>query len=1165
MYFYNIKLQKNAFIKKVISGNFSDKFINEFLIIKIKNLDLFEININGILNFVSSSLIFGLITSIAKLKVPNSNKNLINCGSNTGGISFLKYSNNNTWVNIFTHFFGRSGCRRIVPGYHICNDLKGRACIITAIEKLRFVYIINHKFKDSGIISSPVEIQKSNSIITNIAALENKFNNPCFATIEIDKYEMNESYKNFSIRISKFLVFYEFDLGLNILITSYLVKLNIESNIIIPLHYGFLNTPSCLINNNKFIILKNKYRKEIFLTLPKRIDEESDYNNILTTSASLIYKNNNIYLIQDENGNLFQLNTTISNKNGEICYLILLKHIDTIHPSYNIEILKKGFLFISSINSYHSLMKFNNKYLLNDKYFIKSTQLTNLSDIFIRPLFKVIKKKNLIEIKKITTLTPIHNVNIHHNTYTNDNKLYLLNGVGFSSYLSSLEYGLKIIEMACSTLPIDPKKLWIIQTNSNNIIGSNIIIGFEKFTVVLKIGKMIFENNSINLSTSEKTLHCTIINSINIIQISNTTIRHIKPNNDINLWKLPKNLEIQNVASNSKQIIIGISNYNILYFEMNCFGYFLQIQIHDYKKTYTALSLPSNISDTEIVKFFIITDKFEKQFKILSLNPENWFSILSIYSLPLNPLNLKILRLNNINLVLFISFKNGTLLELKINEKTYSIYHPKIRFIGVKFIKFSSFFIYDFKSVSILSNRTYFIIPKKQEIDLRILSNEKIIDISGFSFTKKIVLASIFKKNLTISTIDNIENYFSEINIPIYSRGIEILIYNPFKTLFILENELYEKQKNNFDQKKTNSEIFEIFNINKKTIGVNTIQILSQKEFSCNSFFITNSKDIMNCMELIEYKINNKLISFIIVGSRILKKTFGFIYIYRIYNKGRKFKLIYRTFIKNNPLSLINIYNNIIIGSESYILFKKIGKKRLLNQTQISIHNAHISTMQIAGTRFIIGDFNNGLLISKIIIEKYELNFFARSIIGKYIETIILLDYDTICISDLNGNFAVFRISKELSIPIEKGYQIISSKNGIKFEKLKNIDLISIYNIGESIKKFLKLNLLPWKNDILLYLTILGGIGCFLPLNIKKEIIFLTNLNLFLHQESISLISLNNYIDSPYYPTKRMFDAEFCESIKLLPNSTKITISKGLKVKIETITKYLDSLKLKVL
>ena len=104
--------------------------------------------------------------------------------------------------------------------------------------------------------------------------------------------------KSFIIKISKFLVFYEFDLGLNILVTSYLVKLNIESNIIIPLHYEFLNTPSCLVSNNKFIILKNKYKKDIFLTLPKRIDEESDFDNILTTSSAFIYKNNNIYLIQ---------------------------------------------------------------------------------------------------------------------------------------------------------------------------------------------------------------------------------------------------------------------------------------------------------------------------------------------------------------------------------------------------------------------------------------------------------------------------------------------------------------------------------------------------------------------------------------------------------------------------------------------------------------------------------------------------------------------------------------------------------------------------------------------------------------------------------------------------------------------------------------------------
>lgn len=74
--------------------------------------------------------------------------------------------------------------------------------------------------------------------------------------------------------------------------------------------------------------------------------------------------------------------------------------------------------------------------------------------------------------------------------------------------------------------------------------------------------------------------------------------------------------------------------------------------------------------------------------------------------------------------------------------------------------------------------------------------------------------------------------------------------------------------------------------------------------------------------------------------------------------------------------------------------------------------------MRLAGDRFIIGDFNNGILISKIALGKFEINFFARSVIGKYIENIMLLDYDTICISDLNGNFIVFRIPKEFSTTV---------------------------------------------------------------------------------------------------------------------------------------------------
>ena len=39
--------------------------------------------------------------------------------------------------------FGKSGCRRIVPGQYLAIDPKGRAVMIAAVEKQKLVYILN--------------------------------------------------------------------------------------------------------------------------------------------------------------------------------------------------------------------------------------------------------------------------------------------------------------------------------------------------------------------------------------------------------------------------------------------------------------------------------------------------------------------------------------------------------------------------------------------------------------------------------------------------------------------------------------------------------------------------------------------------------------------------------------------------------------------------------------------------------------------------------------------------------------------------------------------------------------------------------------------------------------------------------------------------------------
>lgn len=45
--------------------------------------------------------------------------------------------------------YGKSGCRRIVPGQYLAVDPKGRAVMIAAIEKQKLVYVLNRTLSHS--------------------------------------------------------------------------------------------------------------------------------------------------------------------------------------------------------------------------------------------------------------------------------------------------------------------------------------------------------------------------------------------------------------------------------------------------------------------------------------------------------------------------------------------------------------------------------------------------------------------------------------------------------------------------------------------------------------------------------------------------------------------------------------------------------------------------------------------------------------------------------------------------------------------------------------------------------------------------------------------------------------------------------------------------------
>lgn len=76
------------------------------------------------------------------------------------------------------------GCRRTVPGQYLAVDPKGRSCMVSAVERQKFVYILNRDLQSRLTISSPLEAHKSYTIVFATVGLDVGFDNPQFAAIE---------------------------------------------------------------------------------------------------------------------------------------------------------------------------------------------------------------------------------------------------------------------------------------------------------------------------------------------------------------------------------------------------------------------------------------------------------------------------------------------------------------------------------------------------------------------------------------------------------------------------------------------------------------------------------------------------------------------------------------------------------------------------------------------------------------------------------------------------------------------------------------------------------------------------------------------------------------------------------------------------------------------
>ena len=125
MYLYNLTLQRATGITHAVHGNFSGSKLQEIVVSKGKTLELLRPDPNtGKVHTLLTVEIFGVVRSLMSFRLTGGGRDYVIVGSDSGRITILEYNpSKNAMERVHMETFGKSGCRRIVPGKNLVNFL----------------------------------------------------------------------------------------------------------------------------------------------------------------------------------------------------------------------------------------------------------------------------------------------------------------------------------------------------------------------------------------------------------------------------------------------------------------------------------------------------------------------------------------------------------------------------------------------------------------------------------------------------------------------------------------------------------------------------------------------------------------------------------------------------------------------------------------------------------------------------------------------------------------------------------------------------------------------------------------------------------------------------------------------------------------------------------
>ncbi|XP_026816717.1 splicing factor 3B subunit 3-like [Rhopalosiphum maidis] len=1213
MYLYNMTLQRGSGITHAIHGNFSGGKAQEILVSRGKSLELMRPDANtGKVHTLLTVEVFGIIRALMSFKQSGGTKDYIVVGSDSGRIVILEYlPSKNVLDKVHQETFGKSGCRRIVPGQYLAIDPKGRAIMIGAVEKQKLVYIPNRDGEARLTISSPLEANKSHTLVYHMVGVDVAFDNPIFACLEIDYEEADADPTGEAVQATKqTLSFYEVDFGLNHVVRKCSEPLEEHANSLITVPGDKDGPGGVLICSENYITYTNLGdQPDIRCPIPRRRNDLDDPERgmILVCSATHKTKSMFFFLVQTEQGDVFKVTL---DTNEEFVTEIKMKYFDTVPVATAMCVLKTGFLFVASEFGNHYLYQIANLGDDDDEPEFSSAMPLEEGDTFF---FAPRQLRNLVLVDEMDSLSPIMACQVADLAAEDTPQLYMACGRGSRSTLRVLRHGLEVSELAISELPGSPNAVWTVKRSAKENFDAYIIVSFTNATLVLSIGETVEEVSDSGFLGTTPTLSCSPLGDDAVVQIYPTGVRHIRSDKRMHDWKAPEKKKIVKCAANQRQVVIALSGGELVYFEMDPSGHLNEHKERKEMNSDVLCMALANAPSGEHMSRFLAVGLIDETVRIISLDTTDCLIQLKMQAIPAMPESLCIVEMGTSDggsldepemtslstLYLNIGLQNGVLLRTILDGVTGEMADTRARYLGGKPVKLFKIRTRGNEAVLAMSSRSWLNYYYQNRFHLTPLSYESLDYASGFSSEQcPEGVVAISNNTLRILALEKLGAVFNQVSFPVEYTPRKFVIHSDSDHLIVIETEhnayteqtkkqrriqMAEEMKEAAGEEeqeiaKEMAETFlnedlpeNIFGAPKAGSGMwaSLVRLFDPVQGITEAVYRFPQNEAVMSVALIRFS-NDPESQFVLFGVanelhlNPRHVTSGFIYTYKINPTCTSLELVHKTTVDDVPTAICGFQGRVIIGIGRILRLYDLGKKKLLLKCENKQIPILIVGIRVMGCRIYVSDVQESVYMVRYKRDENQLLIFADDTQPRYITAMEILDYNTVATADKYGNISVVRLASSISDDVDDdptGNKSLWDR-GLLNGASQKADFTVNFHIGEICTSLQKATLIPGGSESLIYATVSGTIGILVPFTAPEEQDFFQHLEMHMRSENPPLCGRDHLsYRSYYFPVKNVCDGDLCEQYNSIDIAKQKSIAADLDKTPAEVSKRLEDIR----